>query len=201
MACVVSVAAIEKVIAAVWLQVAAASCAWAVPWHPIYLFQYLLKVWGNCLMWWSRPFRSNPMGTFLLRGAKSNIVLTLQLNGHARTDALTSAECSSVWAPCWSMGNGAPRLWMCHRTPRQQVRAWFQSPTRRTELRGPSTSLGIEARFLVHDLLRASKWLTILAWHFSLRPNRRREFHWCRTCAALLRAARRCLRAADLQGF
>ena len=56
-------------------------------------------------------------------------------------------------------------------------------------------------RFLVHDLLRASKWLTILAWHFSLRRNRRREFHWCRSCAALLREARRSLRAAPLQGF
>eukprot|EP00435_Cladocopium_sp_Y103_P052614 s612_g16.t1 len=48
-------------------------------------------------------------------------------------------------------------------------------------------------RYLCPDLLLASKWLNILAWHFSTRGNRGREFAWCRTAAWLLREARRCL--------
>ena len=59
-------------------------------------------------------------------------------------------------------------------------------------MRGPSTSCGIEGSWCTISSapVRARKWLTILAWHFSLRRNRRREFHWCRSCAALLRDAR-----------
>lgn len=53
--------------------------------------------------------------------------------------------------------------------------------------------------YLVDDLYRAGKWLNILAWHFSRRENRTREFLWCRRCAWLLREARRCLRAAKVE--
>ena len=51
-------------------------------------------------------------------------------------------------------------------------------------------------RYLLEDLLRARKWLTILAWHFSIRPNRSREFAWCRLAAVLLREATGSLPAA-----
>eukprot|EP00435_Cladocopium_sp_Y103_P069513 s267_g33.t1 len=50
-------------------------------------------------------------------------------------------------------------------------------------------------RYLVEDLLQASKVLTVLAWHLSLRANRKREFEWCRSGSMLLRKARSCLRA------
>ena len=52
--------------------------------------------------------------------------------------------------------------------------------------------------YLSDDLHRAGKWLNILAWHFSRRENRTREFLWCRRCAWLLREARRSLRAAKV---
>ena len=48
-------------------------------------------------------------------------------------------------------------------------------------------------RYLCPDLLLASRWLNILAWHFSTRENRRREVAWCRTASWLLREARRSL--------
>eukprot|EP00435_Cladocopium_sp_Y103_P070585 s87_g35.t1 len=45
-------------------------------------------------------------------------------------------------------------------------------------------------RYLVEDLLRASKVLTVLAWHLSLRANRKREFEWCRSgCVCCIDAA------------
>ena len=50
-----------------------------------------------------------------------------------------------------------------------------------------SDNLKWKQRYLVDDLLRASKWLTILAWHFSMRPNRNREFEWCRVASVLVR--------------
>ena len=53
--------------------------------------------------------------------------------------------------------------------------------------------------YLSDDLHRAGKWLNILAWHFSRRENRTREFLWCRRCAWLLRQARRSLRAAKVE--
>eukprot|EP00435_Cladocopium_sp_Y103_P056924 s2325_g19.t1 len=59
-----------------------------------------------------------------------------------------------------------------------------------------SDNLQWNQEYLLEDLLQASKWLTILAWHFSLRPNRNREFEWCRLAAVLLREARGSLRAA-----
>ena len=59
-----------------------------------------------------------------------------------------------------------------------------------------SKNIPWKQRYVDQDLLRARKWLTILAWHFSLRPDRRREFAWCRLSAVLLREARGSLRAA-----
>ena len=75
-------------------------------------------------------------------------------------------------------------------------------PVSYEEVRGAwSQNLAWNQRYLEPELLLASKWLTVLAWHFSLRPNRGREFLWCRTCSALLREARRCLRASEIQEF
>ena len=52
-------------------------------------------------------------------------------------------------------------------------------------------------KYLVPELYRCGKWLNILAWHFSRKPNRIREFEWCRRSAWLLREARRSLRMAQ----
>ena len=49
-------------------------------------------------------------------------------------------------------------------------------------------------RYLAPDLNLSRKWLNVLAWHFSLKEERSREFQWCRRRAWLLREARRSLR-------
>ena len=51
--------------------------------------------------------------------------------------------------------------------------------------------------YLLPDLYRCSKWINILAWHFSRKPDRAREFQWCRRGAWLLWEARRSLRIAQ----
>ena len=52
--------------------------------------------------------------------------------------------------------------------------------------------------YLAPQLRWCSKWLNILAWHFSRRVDRYREFQWCRRSAWLLREGLRSLRPAQV---